>query len=114
MRDKARLVLLDEPFRGLERDRRRILMARAREMWKDATLLFVSHDVSDTVDFERVLVIDNGEVAEDGAPSDLLQQDTRYRSLVEADRAAREDVWSPERWRRFRIEGGTVTAWRQS
>lgn len=109
MRHDARLVLLDEPFRGLERDRRRVLLQRARELWRDATILFVSHDVSDTTDFGRVLVIDQGRIAEDGTPEALLTRDGIYRKLVEADRAVRNDVWNPERWRRVRVEGGTLT-----
>ena len=108
MRDDARLVLLDEPFRGLERDRRRVLLERARKMWKNATILFVSHDVSDTIEFERVLVVNEGQIAEDGSPRELLAGPTIYRSLVEADRAVRKEIWDPKKWRKLRVDGGTV------
>src|SRR5947207_2036297 len=37
LRAHARLVILDEPFRGLERQHRRELLARARERWRHAT-----------------------------------------------------------------------------
>src|SRR5690606_31491010 len=53
LKSAARLVLLDEPFRGLERPRRRELLARARERWRSATLLCVTHDVGDTLSFDR-------------------------------------------------------------
>src|SRR5262249_6050227 len=34
VRSDARLVLLDEPFRGLDREQRRALLRRAREVWR--------------------------------------------------------------------------------
>ncbi|MDX1607537.1 MAG: ABC transporter ATP-binding protein, partial [Candidatus Competibacterales bacterium] len=87
LRRDARLVILDEPFRGLDREQRRALLARARDYWRGATLLFISHDVGDTRDFDRVLVIDGGRVVEDATPAGLLAGDTRYRQLLEAERA---------------------------
>ncbi len=45
LRPDARLVILDEPFRGLDREQRARLLAAARSWWSDATLLCVTHDV---------------------------------------------------------------------
>jgi ABC-type bacteriocin/lantibiotic exporter with double-glycine peptidase domain len=98
----ARLVLLDEPFRGLDRDHRRMLVARARAYWAGATMLVVSHDIGDTRDFDRVVVIDRGQVVEDGPPGRLVAQDGAYRALVDADDRARRLVWGAS-WTRLRI-----------
>src|SRR5439155_4044962 len=70
-RRRARLVLLDEPFRGLDRESRRRQLAAARACWRDATLLCVTHDLAETQTFARVLVIDGGRIVEDGAPVQL-------------------------------------------
>jgi ATP-binding cassette subfamily B protein len=108
LREDARLVLLDEPFRGLDRDRRRALMTRARTWWKGATLLCVTHDVRETTEFSRVLVVEGGRVVEDGAPDDLLACDSRYRAMVDAETAMLRDVWNPEHWRSVRLEDGRL------
>ncbi len=109
MKGDARLVLLDEPFRGLERERRRALLARAREHWARATLVFVSHDVMDTLGFDRVLVIEGGRVVEDGAPRALMEDPrSRYRALAEADARARDEVWSKGRFRSATMESGRL------
>ncbi len=50
LRPDVRLAILDEPFRGLDFEQRRKLLARAREFWRDATLLWISHDVAETLD----------------------------------------------------------------
>src|SRR5207244_4301417 len=62
LRPGVRLAILDEPFRGLDRERRRELLARARRAWPGATLLCVTHDVGETRAFGRVLVVDGGRV----------------------------------------------------
>lgn len=99
LRPETRLVVLDEAFRGLDGGRRRDLLGRARHLWADATLLRVTHDVGETQDFERVLVIDHGHVVEDGPPRDLLRQpESRYRELIEAEAAVRSGMWSGPRW----------------
>src|SRR6185369_8271791 len=53
LRPGIRLVILDEPFRGLEREQRRDLLARARELWRGATLLCITHDIGETLGFSR-------------------------------------------------------------
>jgi ATP-binding cassette subfamily B protein len=60
LRPGARLVNLDEPFRGLDRERRRELLARTRRWWRASTLLCVTHDVRETRGFDRVLVVEGG------------------------------------------------------
>jgi ATP-binding cassette subfamily B protein len=109
-RPKARLVILDEPFRGLDRDKRRALLRRARALWRQATLLCITHDVGETRDFERVLVIDSGRLVEDGAPGLLAERpNSRYQMLVEAEEAVRAGLWSSTRWRRLHLAAGQMS-----
>jgi ATP-binding cassette subfamily B protein len=105
----VRLVILDEPFRGLDRQRRRELLARARCRWQAATVLCITHDVGETQAFDRVLVVEEGQIIEDGAPADLAAQSgSRYRALLEAEREGWVGLWSSGIWRRLRLEGGRL------
>jgi ATP-binding cassette subfamily B protein len=105
----VRLVVLDEPFRGLDRDRRRALLARARELWRGATMLCVTHDVGETREFDRVLVIDNGRVVEDGPPLRLAETPaSRYRAMINAEHAVRRELWSSASWRMLRLDAGRL------
>jgi ATP-binding cassette subfamily B protein len=112
LRNDVRLVILDEPFRGLERERRRALLERCRAIWKDATLLCVTHDVGHTAAFDRVLVLDGGRVIEDAAPAVLAARaDSSYRAMLDAEAALRLGLWTSAEWRRVRLEqGGAVEA----
>ncbi len=101
-----RLVLLDEPFRGLDRGRRRALLGEALVWWRGSTLLCVTHDIAETRSFDRVLVIEDGRLIEDGDPAVLAGQDTRYRALIEAEVAVRHGLRSGNQWRALTIERG--------
>jgi ATP-binding cassette subfamily B protein len=110
MKADARLVILDEPFRGLDRGKRRALLERAREFWRDATLLCVTHDVGETLDFDRVLVMDGGRIVEDAPAVELAsRRDSLYRSLLDDEEVVRAEMWASDEWRRLRMDGGRVS-----
>jgi len=109
LRSGARLVILDEPFRGLDREQRRELLTRARRMWQHATLLCITHDVSETPAFARVLVVEGGQIVEDGSPTDLANRPgSRYQAILATEAAVREELWSNGAWRRLELKGGLL------
>src|SRR6185295_17627595 len=108
-RPDARLAILDEPFRGLERERRAVLLRRARERWRRATLVCVTHDIAETAGFDRVVVIAEGRIVEEGKPVELAARaGSRYRSLLEAEAAVAERLWANPAWRVVRLDHGTL------
>lgn len=108
LRRGARLVLLDEAFRGLDRGARRAYSQAMRSRVGQATVLEITHDVADTQTFHRILVIEDGKLVEQGRPADLLARPSRYRALVEADLAVQREVWGGCDWRRVVVERGKV------
>jgi ATP-binding cassette subfamily B protein len=104
-----RLVLLDEPFRGVDRAQRARLLAAARRSWSRATLLCVTHDITETLEFARVLVIEAGRVVEDGAPAQLAARaSSRYAALLRSERALLEELFGGSKLRRVRLEDGRL------
>lgn len=103
------LIILDEPFRGLDRRSRSRLLALARRLWQRATLLCVTHDIAATLTFNRVLVLDGGSILEDGNPSLLAAQPgSRHRAMLEAEKDVGSRLWGGDHWERFRLEGGQL------
>ncbi len=108
-RSEVRLVVLDEALRGLDRGQRLRLLARARERWRDATLVCATHDVEDGLAFDRILVLDGGRVVEQGRPDELLHTDgSRLRTLVDAERMLRAELDDGRGWRRLRVGSSTL------
>ncbi|MEM7482020.1 MAG: ATP-binding cassette domain-containing protein [Acidobacteriota bacterium] len=102
-RGAARLVLLDEPFRGLDRGQRDRLLATARDWWPRATFLVATHDDTAVRDFDQVVLLDAGGIAESGSPAALAaDEDSLYAGLLATENAA----WSERDWRSLRLVAG--------
>jgi ATP-binding cassette subfamily B protein len=110
VRQRIRLALLDEPFRGLDRSQRRALLGEARRLWAEATLLCVTHEIEETLPFPRVLVVEAGRIVEDGVPEALSRDpSSRFARLLAADRETRAGVWGSEGdWSRLELQGGRL------
>jgi ATP-binding cassette subfamily B protein len=110
LRPGVRLAILDEPFRGLDFEQRHKLLARSREIWRDATLLAISHDIREAMTFDRVLVLEDGQIVEDGDPRELARHPaSRFHAMLEAERAIRDEFWSGAEWRHLRLHHGQLT-----
>ncbi len=107
LRKDAQLILLDEPFRGLDREKRRELLERARSRWRGRTMICITHDIAETQAFHRVLVMENGRIVEDGDPRELAgNEESRYAQFLAAERQIRNGMWGADLWRRIRIHSG--------
>jgi ATP-binding cassette subfamily B protein len=112
LRRGARLVLLDEAFRGLERQQRVLLSRVVRDHARTATVIEVTHDIADTQTFDRVVVIEDGRIIEAGSPQELrTRSGSRYAALLDADLAAQRSIWGASHWKRLMVGDGVVETW---
>jgi ABC-type bacteriocin/lantibiotic exporter with double-glycine peptidase domain len=109
VRRDARLVLLDEPFAGMDVDQRERMRRRALQLWPTATVLWVSHQVRETLSFPRVLVFEHGRIVEDGAPQVLLAERSRYAAMIAAEDALRTRL-RERPWRVVEFDGVATSA----
>jgi len=109
MQPAPRLVILDEPFRGLDRGQRHELLTRSRQTWQQATLLCITHDVSAVLPFDRVVVMEAGRIVEDGRPGELAgRADSHFRSLLAKEESVRRTLWQNSGWRRLQMDRGRI------
>jgi ABC-type multidrug transport system fused ATPase/permease subunit len=109
VRADRRLVLLDEPFTGMDSAQRGRMMDTLMQRWPDATMLCVSHNVSETTGFERVLVLADGRIVEDGEPAALTAQvDSTYAGMLASEEALRQRLWDSPAWRHHVFADGAV------
>jgi ABC-type multidrug transport system fused ATPase/permease subunit len=79
-----RVLILDEATSSLDLPSERLVQHALRTLLRGRTAMIIAHRLS-TVDIaDRVLVIDAGQVVEDGAPSELREEGGRYGSLHRA------------------------------
>ncbi|WP_444920092.1 ATP-binding cassette domain-containing protein [Microbulbifer sp. CnH-101-G] len=109
-RESPICAILDEPFRGLDRGQRQRLLNRVRQLWKGTTLICITHDISETRDFPRVLVVEDGQIIEDGRPTNLeAQTQSRYAQLLAAEKNLWQECWQSTDWRHLYMEEGRIT-----
>ncbi|MCI5119649.1 MAG: ATP-binding cassette domain-containing protein [Candidatus Electrothrix sp. AUS4] len=108
-RAAPRLVILDEPFRGLTRNQRRNLLVKVRKYWQGCTLIFISHDVGDTLEFKRVWLIQDGCLLEDDNPKNLAATEgSAYAQLLAQEQSVRQLIWGSADWIKLRLEKGKL------
>lgn len=74
----APLVLLDEPTEGLDAETESQVLELLREVMKDKTLLMVTHRLRGLAFFDRIIVMDNGQIIEQGNHAALMAKQGRY------------------------------------
>ncbi|MBJ3816728.1 cysteine/glutathione ABC transporter ATP-binding protein/permease CydC [Shimwellia pseudoproteus] len=74
----APLVLLDEPTEGLDAETERQIINLLMENTRGKTLLMVTHRLQGLAAFDHIIVMDNGEIIEQGNHAALLEKQGRY------------------------------------
>ena len=88
--DKHRVLILDDVLSSLDARTGRGILEDIREWGEDLTLLFISHNLAAAQQADRILVIDQGRIVEEGTHDVLLQQDGRYAQMHEHQRLMAE------------------------
>ncbi|MNC27756.1 Lipid A export ATP-binding/permease protein MsbA [compost metagenome] len=74
----APLFLLDEPTEGLDAETERQILDLLAEVTKEKTVLMVTHRLRGLADFDNIIVMDNGQIIEQGYHADLMASAGRY------------------------------------
>jgi ATP-binding cassette, subfamily B, bacterial len=81
LRHGARLLIMDEPAASLDARAEAQLYDTFHELTAGATTVAISHRFGCVRKAERVVVLDHGQVIEDGTHEDLITADGRYAEL---------------------------------
>ncbi|KAJ1995836.1 Transporter of the ATP-binding cassette (ABC) [Coemansia spiralis] len=72
---RTRVIILDEATASVDFDTDAKIQATIRTEFTDSTLLCIAHRLRTIVDYDKVLVLDHGEVVEYDTPYNLLSKD---------------------------------------
>jgi ATP-binding cassette subfamily B protein len=77
----APIVILDEPTAGLDRNSASLVMGALSELMKGKTVIVISHQLETIQNVDRLIVLRDGNIIQEGLPSQLLSDKNFYQNL---------------------------------
>lgn len=82
--NNAPILLLDEPTEGLDRETERHILRLILQHAENKTLIMVTHRLSSIEQFDKICVIDNGRLIEEGDYNSLITKENGFfKRLIE-------------------------------
>ncbi len=79
----APILVLDEPTSALDPIAENNIYLKYNEMSKGKLSIFISHRLASTQFCDRILLLDNGQIIEEGSHDSLLQQNGKYAYMFD-------------------------------
>jgi len=77
------ILVMDEPTASIDASSARLIHEAVARVHKGRTLIVIAHDLSDMAGYDRVLVLESGQLVEQGTHESLLRSRGTYLALVE-------------------------------
>ncbi|TKF96373.1 heme ABC transporter ATP-binding protein/permease CydC [Vibrio lentus] len=80
----APILLLDEPTEGLDKQTEQSIMALFEKHFEGKTVIFITHRLIGLESMDSIVLIEQGEIVENGSHEKLLNEEGRYFQLRQA------------------------------
>ena len=81
MREDADILILDEPTAALDAEAEHAVFERFRTLAKGRTAILISHRFPTVRMADRIIVLEGGQVVEEGTHAELIEAGNRYARL---------------------------------
>jgi len=82
------ILLLDEATSALDAESEQAIRHALANLMKGRTVIAIAHRLSTLQDFDRIVVLDGGRIAQDGSPDKLTHLDGFFRELMKKESMA--------------------------
>ena len=80
---KTKVLILDEATAAIDLETDDLIQATIRSEFKDCTILTIAHRLNTIMDYDRIMVLDNGTLTEFDSPKSLVEdQNSIFHSMV--------------------------------
>ena len=81
----APILLLDEATSALDTESEEVIRDSLERLMAGRTVIAIAHRLSTLRRFDRIVVIDDGRVVEDGPPGTLMEKEGHFSRLVKKE-----------------------------
>ena len=78
-----KLLILDEATSALDSESERLVQEALETLMEDRTVLVIAHRLSTVTNADKIIVLDNGKIIEQGTHKDLIQLNKHYKFLYD-------------------------------
>lgn len=86
-----KIFLFDDCLSAVDTETEEIILKNIKESSKDKTTLIVSHRVSSALNANKIIVMSEGKIEQQGTHNELLAKEGYYKSLYEAQSSSKEN-----------------------
>ena len=80
----APVIILDEATANVDPENEKELISAIEELTRKKTIIMIAHRLKTVRNADKILVIDNGEIVQNGTHDELMKQDNIYRKFINA------------------------------
>jgi ATP-binding cassette subfamily B protein len=94
---EAPILILDEPTSNVDAASERLIIKSVRKLMEGTTCILITHNMRLVADMDRIIILEAGEIVEEGSPQQLIELGGRYAQLVSGKVKAAEPAanWEP-------------------
>lgn len=82
---QAPILILDEPTSALDAESHQYIQSSLKEIPQSTTLITITHKLSSIVEYDHIIVMDNGSITDAGNHTFLIKNSVVYKKLYEIE-----------------------------